>query len=76
MINALMMRNFLLICMMLLGFSIHASAQKEIVVTGIVTDTNKEPLIGVNVSIANMPGLGAITDIMVSICLKCLLTIN
>ena len=58
-----MMRNFLLICMMLLGFSIHASAQKEIVVTGIVTDTNKEPLIGVNVSIANMPGLGAITDI-------------
>ena len=58
-----MMRNFLLICMMLLGFSVHAFAQKEIVVTGIVTDTNKEPLIGVNVSIANMPGLGAITDI-------------
>ena len=63
MINILMMRNFLLICMMLLGFSVHAFAQKEIVVTGIVTDTNKEPLIGVNVSIANMPGLGAITDI-------------
>lgn len=58
-----MMRNILLICMMLLGFSVHAFAQKEIVVTGIVTDTNKEPLIGVNVSIANMPGLGAITDI-------------
>lgn len=57
------MRNILLICMMLLGFSVHAFAQKEIVVTGIVTDTNKEPLIGVNVSIANMPGLGAITDI-------------
>lgn len=63
MINTLMMRNILLICMMLLGFSVHAFAQKEIVVTGIVTDTNKEPLIGVNVSIANMPGLGAITDI-------------
>ena len=45
-----MMRNILLICMMLLGFSVHAFAQKEIVVTGIVTDTNKEPLIGVNVS--------------------------
>ena len=57
-----MMRNFLLIYIMLLGFSVHAFAQKEIVVTGIVTDTNKEPLIGVNVSIANMPGLGAITD--------------
>ena len=48
MINTLMMRNILLICMMLLGFSVHAFAQKEIVVTGIVTDTNKEPLIGVN----------------------------
>lgn len=57
------MRNILLICMMLLEFSVHAFAQKEIIVTGIVTDTNKEPLIGVNVSIANMPGLGAITDI-------------
>ena len=63
MINILMMRNFLLICMMLLGFSVHAFAQKEIVVTGIVTDTNKEPLIGVNVSFSNMTGFGAITDI-------------
>ena len=38
MINTLMMRNILLICMMLLGFSVHAFAQKEIVVTGIVTE--------------------------------------
>ena len=32
-------------------------------VTGVVTDTNKEPMIGVNVSISNIPGLGAITDL-------------
>ncbi|GAE83991.1 TonB-dependent receptor [Bacteroides reticulotermitis JCM 10512] len=49
--------------MLLLGFSVCVLAQENIVVTGIVTDTNKEPIIGVNVSIADMPGLGAITDI-------------
>ena len=56
------MRNFLLTCMLLLGLAVNASAQERIVVTGIVTDTNNEPMIGVNVSIAEMPGLGAITD--------------
>lgn len=58
-----MMRNFLLTCILLLGFSFSALAQDNIVVTGIVVDTNKEPMIGVNVSVADMPGLGAITDI-------------
>lgn len=58
------MRNILLICMMLLALSVKALAQENnIVVKGVVTDTNKEPMIGVNVSIAEMPGLGAITDI-------------
>lgn len=47
----------------MLGFSGFVFAQENIVVTGIVTDTNKEPMIGVNVSVADMPGLGAITDI-------------
>ena len=32
-------------------------------ITGVVTDENKEPLIGVNIAIQNMPGLGVITDI-------------
>ena len=58
-----MMRNFLLTCMLLLGFSVSIWGQENIVVTGIVTDTNKEPMIGVNVVIADMPGLGASTDI-------------
>lgn len=58
-----MIRKFLSTCLLLLGFSVCILAQENIVVTGIVTDTNKEPIIGVNVSIADMPGLGAITDI-------------
>ena len=58
-----MMKNFLFICMLLLGLSTSALAQESIVVTGVVTDTNKEPMIGVNVSISNIPGLGAISDL-------------
>ena len=57
-----MMRNFLFI-LMLLGFSLGVQAQGNIEVTGVVTDGNKEPMIGVNISIQNMPGLGVITDI-------------
>lgn len=40
-----MMKNFLFICMLLLGLSTSALAQESIVVTGVVTDTNKEPMI-------------------------------
>jgi len=32
-------------------------------VTGVVTDAQKEPLVGVNVTVKDVPGLGAITDI-------------
>lgn len=35
---------------------------KEIEVSGVVTDTNKEPLIGANIIVKNVPGLGVITD--------------
>ena len=50
----------------LLGFSSQVMAQEEtktIEVTGTVVDEHNEPLIGVNVSVKNVPGLGAITDI-------------
>jgi len=33
------------------------------VITGIVTDAQKEPLVGVNVAVKDAPGLGTITDI-------------
>ena len=47
-----------------MGLSLQGWTQeKTITVTGIVTDTEKEPLIGVNISVQNMPGLGVITDV-------------
>lgn len=36
--------------------------QEKVVVKGVVTDEAKEPLIGVNVTVKDMPGLGSITD--------------
>ena len=53
----------LIACMLLLLFSITIWAQESAMITGVVTDENKEPLIGVNIAIQNMPGLGVITDI-------------
>ena len=50
-------------CILLLLFSITVWAQESAMITGVVTDENKEPLIGVNIAIQNMPGLGVITDI-------------
>ncbi len=49
--------------MMLIGLSVHVLAQEMVTITGTVVDANKEPMIGANVSIQNMPGLGAITDL-------------
>lgn len=54
-------KNFITICLLLV--SVAAFAQKKIEVTGVVTDTNKEPLVGVNVTVKDQAGLGAITDI-------------
>lgn len=56
------MKHFLIICILLLSCSMGVWAQ-NIVVTGVVTDAQKEPLIGVNVAVKDAPGLGAITDI-------------
>lgn len=58
------MKKLLFIGMLLIGLSLQGwSQEKTITVTGIVTDTEKEPLIGVNISVQDMPGLGVITDI-------------
>lgn len=54
-------KNFITICLLLIPISIFA--QKKIEVTGVVTDSNKEPLVGVNVTVKDQAGLGAITDI-------------
>ena len=60
------MKHFIVICLALLSLAAPGLSQeeaKQIVVTGTVVDANNEPLIGVNVTVKNMPGLGAITDI-------------
>ncbi|HTN20273.1 MAG TPA: TonB-dependent receptor [Pelobium sp.] len=57
------MKFILLTCIVLLGISFSVLAQEEVVVKGVVTDLNKQPLIGVSVSISNTPGLGTTTDI-------------
>ncbi len=61
-INMLRTVNFLLACVLLLGFSANAIAQETIVVTGVVTDTKNEPLVGVNIIVSDVPGLGTVTD--------------
>jgi len=57
------MKKFLLINILFLLISISTFAQELIEVTGTVLDTNKEPLIGVNISVRDSPGLGTVTDI-------------
>ncbi|WP_270087973.1 SusC/RagA family TonB-linked outer membrane protein [Sphingobacterium sp. SYP-B4668] len=59
-----MMKKFILLTYIVLqGITFGAWAQQEeVIVTGVVTNTNKEPLLGVNISISNMPGLGTRTD--------------
>lgn len=42
---------------------IQKTTTRKIEISGIVLDQNKEPLVGVNVSVKDIPGLGAITDI-------------
>nr|WP_320057279.1 TonB-dependent receptor [uncultured Bacteroides sp.] len=57
------MKKFLLVYVLLLTFLTNAFAQETIVVTGVVVDANKEPMIGANITVSDMPGLGTITDL-------------
>ena len=43
-----------LYCFML-GITAQQNNQKQIVVSGVVTDANNEPLIGANVTVKNVP---------------------
>nr|WP_321412164.1 TonB-dependent receptor [uncultured Carboxylicivirga sp.] len=57
------MKNLLYTIILVLCFTSNALAQEKVVVTGNVKDANNEPLVGVNIIISDMPGLGTITDI-------------
>ncbi|TYR38484.1 TonB-dependent receptor [Sphingobacterium phlebotomi] len=60
--NLMMLICFVFLSMVSKTFAQQDTVQQEITITGVVTDTKNEPLAGVNVSISNVPGLGAITD--------------
>lgn len=57
------MKKILILFTLLLGCTMRIHAQEVMVVTGVVTDANKEPLVGVNITVRDVAGLGAITDI-------------
>ena len=59
-----MKRNILFLLLALWApLAIWAQNQQDIVVTGTVTDMQGEPLIGVNIIVKDVPGMGVITDI-------------
>lgn len=60
--NLILLTSFVFLSMVSLTHAQQDAVQQEVTITGVVTDTNNEPLAGVNVSISNVPGLGAITD--------------
>src|SRR5690554_1199647 len=57
------MKNLLITCMLFFLFLGNAIAQQKVEVTGVVTDVSNEPLIGVNITVSDLPGFGTITDI-------------
>lgn len=49
-------KNFITICLLLISVTVFA--QKKIEVMGVVTDENKEPLVGVNVTVKDHKRFG------------------
>lgn len=52
------MKKIFILFTILLWAAVSALAQQKISISGIVTDENKEPIIGANVSVKDVPGLG------------------
>lgn len=60
------MKNYILLFLLMIGWinmSYAQDQQQMIEVTGMVTEENKEPLIGVNIVVKNVPSLGVMTDV-------------
>ena len=57
------MKKLFILCTMLLWVAIDALAQQTITISGIVTDESKAPIIGANVTVKDVAGLGVITDL-------------
>ena len=57
------MKNFLMICLLLITYTMNVSAQQTVEVTGNVVDETNEPLIGVNITVKEVAGLGTVTNV-------------
>ena len=57
------MKKYLFIIFLFLGVAVNALAQKEMSISGTVTDATGEPLVGASVTVKDVAGLGAITNI-------------
>jgi TonB-linked SusC/RagA family outer membrane protein len=57
------MNKFIILFVVMLSLCGNIWAQEQVIVKGRVTDTKGEPMIGVNISVVNVPGLGTVTDI-------------
>jgi TonB-linked SusC/RagA family outer membrane protein len=57
------MKIYIYLILFTLLFSLNAFAQEKVVITGIVTDKDQEPLIGVNIVVKDRPGFGTVTDV-------------
>ena len=56
-----MKKIFLLFWLVIGCMNASYAQEQQIEVTGVVTDNNKEPLIGANITVKNMPGFGVMT---------------
>ena len=56
------MYKLILTWILFLGATLSVMAQEMVEVTGVVVDSNKEPLIGVSIFVTDAPGLGTITN--------------
>ena len=57
------MKKYIILLATMLCVAMSAHAQEMVTVTGQVVDVHGEPMIGVNIAVVNVPGLGTITDL-------------
>lgn len=57
------MRKYIILFALLLGISLNLQAQETVTVKGKVIDAEGIPMVGVNISVIDAPGLGTITDL-------------
>lgn len=57
------MKKLIIVYILLFAVFYGVNAQETVEIRGVVTDVHEEPLIGVNVYVVEVPGLGAVTDI-------------